>query len=337
MTSYRPQFPSVSLLELARQLYSEFGQSKPMGAAASHARLPHFFLLRRMFAETDLLVILNTQRCRYRCSFCELPDKASLGPVSSTDIQAQFADVLTECRHGLAIVDRVTLANEGSVLDRQTLPVDALDAIVLGINEMRRTRRIVIETRLEFVDVNRLRQLSSRAPRTTLDILTGFETLDESIRSDVLGKGEPLPAFLAGLDQVAAIPRATITCYVIVKPSPSMTDHDAVTEALSSVDYLAAACAERRLKLAIRLNPMYAARGSRWFQRATPDTYAPPRLTDVLTVARAAAARHIPTYIGLSTEGLAAEGGDYTAREDYSRDLLKEAIAFNLTQRWHDA
>jgi archaeosine synthase beta-subunit len=143
------------------QLYREFGQRKPMGAAAPSTRHPHYFLLRSFLGENDLLVILNTKRCRYRCHFCTLPEKSSRKWVADEEVVAQFLHVARACRHALSIVGRVTLSNEGSVLDGATLGPDALNTIVSSIGRMRRVRRIDLETRLEFVVASRLRHLTA--------------------------------------------------------------------------------------------------------------------------------------------------------------------------------
>ncbi len=176
-----------------------------------------------------------------------------------------------------------------------------------AIGRMRRVRRIEIETRLD----------------------TGFETVSEPIRERHLKKRESLTAFLSGLDRVAEA-GASLTAYVLFKPDPAMTDEEAVLEAKASIGFLARECADRELPLAVRLNPMYLATGSRWARTAeTGGDYLPPRLTDVMRVAEEQAANGVPIYVGLSTEGLAGEEGSYARREDYSPSLVRYVKQFN--------
>jgi len=302
-----------------------------MGGTASSLQRVHFFLLRRMFLETDLLVIFNTKRCRYKCHFCQLPEKSVREWVSEGEITSQFANVLLKCKHALSLLDRVTLSNEGSVLDESTFPRPALEAIVRAINELRRVRRLVLETRIEYVDEGALTKLNAVAPRTRLDVLTGFETLDERIRDEVLGKQETLAQFIDGLDRLSRVPRAMITCYVLLKPDPTMSDAAAIAEALESIRFLKRQTEKRGLELFIRLNPMYSAEGSAWARRAQAAGFLPPRLSDALEVARETVNIGVSVYIGLSAEGLAPIQSTYMAREDYTHELLKEAIIFNQT------
>jgi len=162
-----------------------------------------------------------------------------------------------------------------------------------------------------------------------LRILTGFETVSERIREQHLRKRESLAKFLAGLDRVADA-GASLTAYVLFKPDPAMTDADAVREASASIRFLAEECAGRRLPLAVRLNPMYVAAGSRWAHAAEGSpSYLPPRLTDVMRVAEEEARQGVPVYIGLSTEGLSGDRGSYTARNDYSPRLIRYVKQFN--------
>jgi radical SAM enzyme (TIGR01210 family) len=322
----RPARPSAK--EQVKDLYEKFGQRKPMGESAPSPWLPHFFLHRTFLGDQDLLIIYNTKRCKYRCHFCQLPAKSSPTLIPGNEIVAQFMHVMKELKHSLSVMDRLTFSNEGSVLDPATFPSEAMQEIIEGVNQLRRVRTLVLETRLEFVDTDVLRQIREAAPRLTLNILTGFETHDPYIRDSVLFKREPLDVFEAGLDRVAAA-GAQLTTYVLFKPRWDMSDEEAVVEAEVSIDYLVEQTRARGLDLSVRLNPMYAADGSRWTKRAhaSPD-YRPPRLTDVMRVAEKKRQQGVNIYIGMSTEGL-DDGSNYMAREDYSSALVKPVVLFN--------
>lgn len=321
--------PGNTLAEEARTLYALYGQSKAMGESAPDHSLPHYFLLRTMYGENDLLVILNTKRCHYQCYFCQLPAKSSRFFIDTPSILRQFGYVLSEAKHALSILDRVTLSNEGSVLDERTLPPEALDEIVSAVGELRRVRRLVLETRLEYVNPDRLMQFTSRAPRARITVLTGFESADEDIRQKILGKREPLNVFLRGLDSVAAA-GADLNAYVLYKPAPGMSDDEAYAEAGQSIHFLVSECDKRKISLAVRLNPMYLAKGSRWAAMAAlRDDYQPPRLTDVMRLAEKWAIRGLAVYIGLSTEGLSSPEGTYLSRDDYSPRLIRFIKEFN--------
>lgn len=113
-----------------------------------------------------------------------------------------------------------------------------------------------------------------------------------------------------------------------------MTDNEAFWEAESSVDFLSRECGKRKIPLTIRLNPMYAAVGTKWAERAQKTSkYQPPRLTDVMRLADKKAHEGMVIYIGLSNEGLNEKWGSYLSREDYSNALIKPIKLFNSGNR----
>ena len=313
----------------AQKLYRDFGPQKAMENASPSNDRPHYFLNRNFLGDNDLLIILNTRRCRYQCDFCELPAKSGYFDVPDDAIMGQVAYVLGELKHSLSLIQRVTLSNEGSLFDSLTMPREVLFDVLEGLNALRRLRRVVLETRLEFLSEDALLGCKRFMGRCRLDILTGFETRNEVIRDEILGKWQPLCEFLKGLDIIAA-QGCDLTAYVLYKPDPGMTDAEAAAEAQASVDFLIAETAARKIHLTLRINPMYGATGSKWIElaRAT-EQYCPPSLAEVLRLAKASRARGILTYVGLSTEGLESAGFDYHARKDYSAKLLLEARAMN--------
>jgi archaeosine synthase beta-subunit len=319
----------MSLEAHVERLYRDFGPSKNMGDAAQDTRHPHYFLHRNFLGEQDLLIIFNSKRCRYHCSFCDLPLKSTSAWVPSDDILAQFEYVISELRHSLSVIDRLTLSNEGSVLDETTFPFEALEEIAKCARQLKNVRTIVIETRLEFLEPRIISRLKQADPKSIINILAGFETLNQHIRDQILIKGATLDDFLAGLDKVAES-QSELTAFVLYKPSFAMTDQEAFREAEASIDYVRRECDLRNIPLTVRLNPMYAAHRSKWAGQAFASSdFKPPRITDVLALAMKKREQGIPVYIGLSTEGLTSLQGSYMAREDYSKEVLKKAIVFN--------
>jgi len=225
-----------------------------------------------------------------------------------------------------------TLSNDGSILDTSTFPTEALLTIARCSKKLKNVRRLVLESRLEFIETDVIKAIQASNPNAIVNILTGFETLDITIRDRILYKRETLEQFLAGLDKVAEC-RSELTAYVLYKPSYLMTDEEAIIEAETSIDFLVSETNKRGVPLTIRLGTMYAPRHSKWAKKAfaTP-TYQPPRLTDVLKVVERKSSKGLKIYIGLSTEGLADDKNSYLVREDYSKELLRKAIRNNYSK-----
>jgi radical SAM enzyme (TIGR01210 family) len=321
---------SVDISEQVQSLYRTYGPPKQMGTGSSEETEPHFFLHRSFLGEQDLAILFNTKRCRYQCKFCALPAKSSRTWIGAESVLRQFQHVITELRHSLGILHRLTIANEGSVLDATTFPRESLTDIVASTSNLPAMRKIVLESRLEFAEVQFLRMLSVRSGKR-LDVLTGFETLDTDIRDRILGKREPVALFLSGLDAVARA-GADLTAYVLFKPDPEMTDGDAVVEADRTMRFLRAECEQRDVRLTIRLNPMYVARGTDWARRAARlPAYRPPNLDDVVGLATRHSAEGLPVYVGLTSEGLSERADTYRGRPEFSTRTLKAAIVSNTS------
>ncbi len=314
-----------------RSLYRAFGPPKPMGNAPLNSAHPLFFLVRQFLGEVDLAILFNTKRCRYQCRFCTLPAQSSRTWIEEDKVLAQFRHVINEAKHTLGVLDRLTIANEGSVLDFDTFPRQALNMIIDASEEILGLSKVVLETRMEFVTDDVFRDIRGRT-RRKLAVLAGYETLDEEIRSAILGRRQDISTFEAGIG-VLARNNTDLIAYVLYKPSPVMTDAEARIEASDTIDFLAALCERSGVKLTIRLNPMYAATGTPWHKEAMAagDRYSPPLLSDVLEIAKEKRARGVPVYLGLTSEGRATDNTTYKARPEYHKGLLKEAIAMNMT------
>lgn len=318
--------------EISQQLrdyYLAYGPPKSMNSGTGDPEWPHFFLHRCFLGEQDLAILFYTKRCRYQCAFCALPMKAPHEWIDAATVRRQFLNVISEVKHAIGVIERLTVANEGSVFDESTFPPDALEEIVSSVAVLPNIRKLVLESRLEFVSAARLVQLGTHSGKQ-LDVLTGFETVDEQIRDVILRKKEPLSVFLAGLDQVAEA-NAELTAYVLYKPDPEMTDIEAADEAERSIDYIVKQCDSRKIPLTIRLNPMYVARGTPWAKRAhSLGGYKPPRLTDVIDLSDRKIREGTKIYLGLTSEDLSEPQDTYRGREDYSSSVLKRGILSNL-------
>lgn len=320
----------IDLPELAQALKAEYGLGKPMVRDMHSPGEPKFMLQRKFLGEEELLIIFNTPACAFSCDFCNLPSDSL--PRSGTiftpdDIRRQFTQAAVEMRHTWHTLDRLTISNDGSVLDEKTFPREALLDIARFTDVYKNIRTLVLETRLEFFDPDFIGKIKKIAPDTKVNILTGFETLYEEIKTKVLGK-EPIHKFLTGLDRVASS-GCDLTAYVLFKPGYDMSDEAAYLEAEGSIEFLERECTKRNLELTIRLNPMYKARSTPWAVKAEEHGWQPPRLTDVLRLARDMRRKGIKIYLGLSAEDLADSKNTYSGREDYSKALIKQAIFFN--------
>jgi archaeosine synthase beta-subunit len=323
---------SGSLSGFVSSVWDTSGARRTMGTGADSRTSCHYHLVRKFKSEVDLAIILNSRPCRYRCTFCRLSAKAAASTWTSAGILQQMRGVIEHYGDVLDVLDRVTVANEGSVLDDETLDSETLLEIVSGLAAIPSISRIVLETRPEFVTQRRVDEIVKSGRSKIVDFLIGFETLDDRIRNEVLGKCQRREQLIDVIELLSDSPSTALTSYVLIKPDPKQTDREAVEEAQRTISFLVEHCRRKGVSLCVRLNPMYVCEETPWGRKARAVGYRPPRLSDVLDIAIWAEMQGVPAYVGLSSEGLASEESSFRSREDYGPALLKRVIAFNANR-----
>ena len=315
-------------LEDIKKIYCNYGPSKSMVVKRSNPDIADYFLLRKFSGLNDLLIIFNTRGCPFNCTFCNLKKQKTTD--KECDVLIQFKKVCWELRHSLSIVERLTLSNNSSVLNEDIFPSESLLLILRALKEFKSLKEVVMESNMYFIEANRIRNIMNIIQGKRLVILTGFETLNEEVRTKILRKPESVELFIQKLDILKECD-CDFTAYILYKPDFRMTDNEAYEEAEKTVTFLHNEAMRRGIKLSLRINPMYAAEGTLWCEEAkrTPE-YLPPNLSDIIRLARSCKEKGISVYIGLSTENSTKLFGCYRYRQEYSKAILKEAIKINV-------
>lgn len=310
----------MDIIKNTKYLYKKFGQSKPMVGEESC-----FFLQRNFKGEQDLLIIFNTLPCQMHCKYCNLSNRKRN---EASNIIEQFAYAIEELKHSLSVLDRVTLSNNGSILDLKVIAFTDLINILQAITQIKNVSTVVLETDLKFVNDTIIEQLNKILGEVKINILTGFETLNEEILTNILGKKRRLKEFEERLDLIAKY-GCDFTAYILYKPVPWMSEDEAYKEAKDSAIYLIEECQKRKIRLSLRVNPMFAACGTEWAMLAKQtSSYIPPKITNVFQLAHELD-EYVPTYLGLSTENKSENWGSYRANSDFTHQLLLDIIHFN--------
>ena len=285
----------------------------------------------RMFlGRKDLVVSFYTRKCQFACTYCSLPRRSAEVPVSVADLNAQIEGVFAKYRADLVDFRQLSFGNEGSALDAQRFHPDSLRLLLERAKACANLEVLSIETRPEYITRARLQDVLACTHARIVDVTVGFETQDDRIRIDQLGKAisrrlmEDRIALLGELG-------VRLTSYVMVKPAPRMTEEDGVREAVATIEYLGAECAKQGAELIVYLTPMYIAQDSYLQQTTARGDYVPPTIQTVYRVLVEARTRGIPVYAGLWSEGLAEAGDDFRGREGYDPELREAIVRFNRT------
>ena len=307
-----------------------------MTTAHTNPREPVFHWYRDTPAGTELVFSLYTKGCIYgACSFCSLPSlSAGRAEIGEDDIKGQVDFVIGRYNpEQLARVEKVSVYNSGSVLDQRTLPTGAIFYLLERVAQFPRLKLVSLESRAEYVEAWELEGLKQRLGKSDLEIAVGYETHDERIRNRVLKKGLSDRKFLE-LCALCAGLGVRLKAYVMVKPDVSLTEKDAIEEALRTLIFIDEIGDRRGLKVTAHLNPTYVARGSQLEMEFRDQGYEPPRLWSVVEIIQRARHRELPIQVGLETEGLAVEGGTFRNCGKCDEQVRAALRTFSETQNF---
>jgi len=148
----------------------------------------------------------------------------------------QFAEVLRS--HDLRKYPVLSLYNAGSFLAEAEIPFPAVEEIMgLIASGLPGLRRVIIESKVEYVDRDRLRALRRiLGSGTELALAVGFESQDDAVRNLCINKGCTKGQFERCIETLRSDGFHSIV-YLILKP-PFLTEREAIDEAVASTDYV---------------------------------------------------------------------------------------------------
>jgi len=282
-----------------------------------------------------LFVVYYSGACTYKICFgCALPSLSSETPIESHRLIAQTDHVFDDLLFGKEKdgFSSVFLSNNGSLFDKPTFSATALHhAISRCLGEMPKLKRIVLETRAEFIDgaklsaINEL--LSEYGSDVRIEIALGVEIFDEKLRNKVTKKGLTNRGLQRCIDLLGQYDM-DLRCYFMLKPHPSMSDQDAYDDITGALDLLDEMSEKSGTRIVMHLNPTYAAIGTELETALADGSYTPPRLEELATFVEENDHRRTRIHIGLNDEGLAAKGGSFLRVE--SAAALEELKRHNM-------
>ncbi|MBN2141954.1 hypothetical protein JW711_01365 [Candidatus Woesearchaeota archaeon] len=289
---------------------------------------------RKFLGLKDLVISFYTQKCPYQCPFCDLKNKSSATPVSLESQKSQVDWVLNKYSPEIGSFQQLSAGNEGSILDRARFFQPAMNYLIDATTQMTGLKVLSLETRPEFISYDYLSQIKEKIGSTIIDVTVGFETQDDKIRNDILGKNIQRSKFEEKVQILGAL-GAKLTSYVMLKPAPGMSEEQGITEAIKTIEYLKDLTATQAIDLVVYLNPTYVAENAPISRKMHALQYQPPSIQSALQVVFASHAMNVPIYVGLWSENLAGKAGDFNCRADYNPLIKKALKEFNQTQDMH--
>lgn len=309
----------------------------------------------------EIFLALYTKKCSWSCcTFCALPSVSSPTPVTPDHILTQARLTFDSLKkEDLNKVRRLFISNNGSVLDQSTIPLDVLDRICeLAYLCCPSLEVICFETRYEWIKKSVMKHfigsfqfwhdlyvglgIRKKQVSVKVQMSCGYETQNAFLRNNILNKGCPeeivLQSFALSSDvRLETGISVSYDKYVLLKPAPDMTSHEAIQEAVQTITHLNELGQHFNVPISIRLNPTFVAKNSYLHRQFEENNYIPPTLEDVINVLRICHTKNIasPIFIGLNDEGLGVSGGGFSKISETDNVYYNAILEFNYLQNYN--
>ena len=138
-------------------------------------------------------------------------------------------------KYDMEYISVLSLYNSGSVLNTSELHFDALKNILTEIGKLHSIKKVVLESRAEFVRTDIIEILKDiLGPHKILSIAIGLETSDDIKRELCINKGS---TFLEIKRAVKSLNGIAETQLYILLGLPFLTESEAIEDAVSSIRY----------------------------------------------------------------------------------------------------
>jgi radical SAM enzyme (TIGR01210 family) len=128
----------------------------------------------------------------------------------------------------------LNLYNNGSILNNNEIPNEALFKILKIVNQNPYIRKIVLESRPEFVNEEIVYEIKKRVPDKFVEIAMGLEVLDDFYRIACINKGFRLEQFKKAATIIKK--HLNLKSYVLLKP-PFLTEREGIEEAIRTIEF----------------------------------------------------------------------------------------------------
>jgi radical SAM enzyme (TIGR01210 family) len=258
--------------------------------------------------------ILKTKGCFWdRCGGCTMCGYNKKVMSDLPGLDAQF-NVISREYHGEKIVKIYT---SGSFFDPDEIPVETSKKV---LTHFRPAKKIVVETRPEFVSEARIADISRVVPQ--LEVAFGLESSSEETLSMCINKGMKVEDYVRGAEIVRSN-SLTLRTYILLKP-PFLSEWRGVCDALESIRFAS------KYSDIISLNPVTVQSGTLVEHLYRRKEYRPPWLWSVEYVLKGYTGKDLIC----STTGFGSPAGPHNCGRcsDAFRPLIER---FNLTGEYN--
>jgi len=193
----------------------------------------------------EFTIILRTRGCKWAlsetggCSMCGYVQDASLEKVEPKDLIKQFDYAF---HNKIEEIERdeanyvVKIFNSGSFFDENEIPEEVKMHIYETVNTVKKIKEFVVESRVEYADVNKLNEAKKSLKDKYIEIGIGIETVDDYIRNHYINKGVLFQDFQNAVQNCKEI-GIGVKAYLLFKPL-FLTETAAIEDCIRSIKSL---------------------------------------------------------------------------------------------------
>lgn len=186
--------------------------------------------------------------------------------------------------------EQLVIYNGGSFLNDREIPLKTQLAILRFAQLHPTLKKIMVETRAEFITREKLYAYYEATGKKKLEIAIGLESANDAVRNGCLKKGLAKKTFETAVQLCRQFGFETLA-YVFLKPD-CLSETEAIADAVATIEY----CAQNKVD-EISLSCAFVQAGTPLCERYRAGLFTPPTLWSIIEVAEKTAGL-IPVRIG---------------------------------------
>lgn len=267
---------------------------------------------------------LKTGGCT-NCGFIEFSTKGKFVPPEALleEFESQFSKINFEQED----IKEIDIFTGGSFFDDNEVPPEVRRKMASKIAENKYIKKCFVESRPEFVIEDRVKEIKDILGNKILEVGIGLETVDDTIRLDIIKKGFTKADFERAVKILKKVDVGLLV-YILLKPL-ELSEKEAMEDSIETIEYAFDLGKRVGVNTRIGLEPCFVAKGPKLEEAYNKGDYEVVKLWSVIEVLRR-------TYelgqikVGLSDEGLS--GGRYARNCDKCTNKIIKALEnFNST------
>ncbi len=137
-------------------------------------------------------------------------------------------------KHNFTDIPVICIYNAGSILNDEEIPNNELFEILKIISQNKNIKRVILESRPEFIDYDVISEISKICENKVVEIGIGLETSSDLIRNKCINKGFTFESYIKAVCRIQKFNNIKVLTYLTVKPL-FLTINESIEDVINSV------------------------------------------------------------------------------------------------------